>query len=583
MSIMKKLVIAMIIASVLITVIPRPTQAFALTITAKTVLISVLIAGGIGFLAYESMTGATSAFINSLSADVIQTLNWIADNAVRLFENRDGEMVQGVEISLQQAQLIWEAAHLHFHPYANETMTRLGNYFPLLGWLNPPANCPFPWAWGRAITGYYRTVGGLPVLQLDQVFGEYAFQLPHDFRLSSGGLVIRGHQVDILTRMLQDYGLPMETTWRNGHFRMSPWDNGYTGVWFQSAIDIYWDGWLELRYFTDGRGTGLGTSRRHEPLGLMLLEIPVIEGEFAHVTHNLVAVYRRWEGTTITPPLTPPFPIRELVFLPAATSALAIGLPGRLQNVVSIMHFAELETANIVRDITDAQARALTIAGTSDTIAIRVPDTVGDLVGAVPETIIIGAQAGTGVIPDQGLLDRIWQGILDILAAIMALPGVLAGTLQNIFFSDDLLPYVPVDMDFDFRINLMDYFPFSIPRDIFDIFGLILGTQPAALLGATTHERALFFHYQETGHLSDEGHLIIAPMVFPDPILPRFEVNIPLPSFAGGRIDSANESVVYTWVLDMADYPRLIAIINWSVLVAFLFGLMQLTAKFITW
>jgi hypothetical protein len=182
-----------------------------------------------------------------------------------------------------------------------------------------------------------------------------------------------------------------------------------------------------------------------------------------------------------------------------------------------------------------------------------------------------------------GLLQR-------ILNTITGIPSAIAKAIEPILptkttLEDDLpMLYMPEDMDFDFRIYLMDYFPFSLPRDFYDIVNILFGTSSAGLAGATTYERALFDHYNETGYMSEQGYEILEPMFIGTHFTPpRFEIDIPLPDFSSGRIDNDNSQIAYTFVFDMGEYPTLIAIIRASVFVIVLIGLIKLTPSVITW
>jgi hypothetical protein len=178
----------------------------------------------------------------------------------------------------------------------------------------------------------------------------------------------------------------------------------------------------------------------------------------------------------------------------------------------------------------------------------------------------------------------IGQLLLDLIDLILKLPSDIATLLRDNLFPAAEIPELPdvPDVDFDFRINLMDYFPFSLPRDLHDIISIMLGSMPTELAGATTNERAVFFHYQEVGYLSDEGHAFIAPLTA-NTGSPRFEMKIPIPSFSSGGIGAGSEETAYTFVLDLNEYPTLIAVINWGVFLVFLVGLIKITPSVLTW
>jgi hypothetical protein len=182
-----------------------------------------------------------------------------------------------------------------------------------------------------------------------------------------------------------------------------------------------------------------------------------------------------------------------------------------------------------------------------------------------------------------------------IVAGIRDMTGLLQQQLivqRNInrelerFFAEPASPYMPYLPDssglFDFRINLMDYFPFSIPRDLVDLISILLGQTPAAFMGATDLEIAVFNHYQETGEITEAGFALIEPMLLTQ-VAPRIEIDIPLPNFSGGRIDNDGSTVAYTFVLDFSDYPTFIAIIHFATFIAVIIGLIRITPMILTW
>jgi hypothetical protein len=146
------------------------------------------------------------------------------------------------------------------------------------------------------------------------------------------------------------------------------------------------------------------------------------------------------------------------------------------------------------------------------------------------------------------------------------------------------MPYIPgeIEWEFDFRINLTDYFPFSIPRDILDLISVLSGGAAPETLGATAYQRILLEHYMETGELSPEGYALIAPLVVGN-ARPRFEANIPLPDFSGGHINADNANTAYTLVIDMDNHPTLMAVIRMSVFMIFLIALVNITPKVMLW
>ncbi|MCL2358030.1 MAG: hypothetical protein FWC70_12910, partial [Defluviitaleaceae bacterium] len=143
----------------------------------------------------------------------------------------------------------------------------------------------------------------------------------------------------------------------------------------------------------------------------------------------------------------------------------------------------------------------------------------------------------------------------------------------------------PIDTDTDFRLTLIDYFPFSLPRDLYDTINILLGQTPAALGGASARERDLFLQ-----HLNDQP-LTAAELARIEPLIdahilwvtvPQFEITIPMPDFSTslGSITYTEPEVVF--VIDLADYPTMIAIVNWGVYVSFLLGLIFITPRLLT-
>jgi hypothetical protein len=225
-----------------------------------------------------------------------------------------------------------------------------------------------------------------------------------------------------------------------------------------------------------------------------------------------------------------------------------------------------------------------------------------------------------------GLLQRILAVLQNILTTIGNLPPNIATSIRDITQpNDDDLPalYVPEEMDFDFKVYLMDYFPFSLPRDFADIVGILFGTIPPEMAGATTHERAVFFHYQELGYLSAEGYEFLEPLFKNAPesmevipaegyaaiepmfinnlvVTPRFEFHVPLPNFSTGRIwlgypeakegdispfpmDNNPPSVIHVATLDFDDYPTLVAIIRLGIFLIFLMAIINASTKMLVW
>ena len=219
----------------------------------------------------------------------------------------------------------------------------------------------------------------------------------------------------------------------------------------------------------------------------------------------------------------------------------------------------------------------------------------------------------TGVIA--GILQGISQGIRTlqnllqaILQAIQALSAQIATAVSTNV--DDT--YVPPGMDVNLHINLMDYFPFCIPQDFVDIVSILLGTMPPQLAGATAHEKAVFFHYQELEYISPEGQAFLAllfansfsnqytadisegydviePMFISNlTTTPRFEFHIPFPNFTnavGTSFEAAfiNMTQIHVATIDFDDYPTLVAVIRLGVFSIFLIAMINATTKMMTW
>jgi len=150
---------------------------------------------------------------------------------------------------------------------------------------------------------------------------------------------------------------------------------------------------------------------------------------------------------------------------------------------------------------------------------------------------------------------------------------------------DQLLLYLPDMDDYDFRLSLIDYFPFSLPRDLYNAISIMLGNTPAALGGASVQERALFMQYINNEPLTAAEFTQIEPFIdahFLTRNIPRFEIRVPMPSFSTGvgEINYTESEIVIE--IDLAEYPTMIAIINWGVFVFFLIGLIFTTTKVIT-
>jgi hypothetical protein len=183
-----------------------------------------------------------------------------------------------------------------------------------------------------------------------------------------------------------------------------------------------------------------------------------------------------------------------------------------------------------------------------------------------------------------GFLQRLLQALLDILAAILAIPANLITSLKNMEGDDPMIGFIPELPDLDFRMDLMDYFPFSIPRDIVDLVSALSGSTSVQMMGATGQERMILEHYWETGEISPQGIQAIAPLSAAGRnTRPRFEIEIPLPDFSGGTINTSNMTTAYTFVFDLDNHPTLIAIIQLGVYLIFVMGLINITPKVIVW
>lgn len=246
---------------------------------------------------------------------------------------------------------------------------------------------------------------------------------------------------------------------------------------------------------------------------------------------------------------------------------LPVIYPGAFPNIAEadFPAFAEALRAFLtVHDLVMDGARAKEMQDIYDLPRIDTDITVGN-----PPVVVPDVDVG-GII---GLL----QGII---SAVTSLPASIATSIRNLIFDDTPVGYIPYELefgDFDFRINLMDYFPFSLPRDLYDIIAITLGVQPAEMAGATTQERALIAHWHEHGEISPLGYDMISPLFIPSPRLPRIEIDIPLPDLSGSN------TIAHTWVFDMAEFPTFVNIINWGVFLTFLVGLLSITQKLITW
>ena len=236
------------------------------------------------------------------------------------------------------------------------------------------------------------------------------------------------------------------------------------------------------------------------------------------------------------------------------------------------------------------------------------------IINNVPE-ITIPTPQGTDLEEVTGLLRRILRVLEDLLRAIINLPPNIATSIRDSIQGDDYPPeiYIPEGEDFDFKLNLMDYFPFSIPRDFVDIVSILLGGIPVEMAGATAYERMIFSHYQDVGYITPEGFAVLEPLfansfenkgtdiLFAngyaaiEPLFvsnltttPRFEFHIPFPNFinaVGVPFEYAfiNMTEIHVATLDFDDYPTLVAVIRMGVFVLFLIAMINATTRMITW
>jgi hypothetical protein len=149
-------------------------------------------------------------------------------------------------------------------------------------------------------------------------------------------------------------------------------------------------------------------------------------------------------------------------------------------------------------------------------------------------------------------------------------------------------PSMPFLFDFSSMIdrmpNLMEYFPFSLPHDMYNTFRVISGQMPMQTVGMTYQETVAFMAMYENNINIESGEIMMLsaqetgmqPMnlttqpMFLTTTAPRFEINIPAP-------------FNYTFVFDMGEYPQLIGVIRWSILVMFVFALYKMTPLLIKW
>jgi len=166
------------------------------------------------------------------------------------------------------------------------------------------------------------------------------------------------------------------------------------------------------------------------------------------------------------------------------------------------------------------------------------------------------------------------------------MPEAITGNLPDIKMEIEYTDSTPFLFDFsilfDSMPNLMEYFPFSIPFDLYNTFRVIAGQMPVETVGMTLQEARAFTALMENSHRQAEimalhgGHVAfqssyagIEPMFLTD-TAPRFEIEIP-------------EPFNYTFVFDMNDYTALIGVVRWSLLVIFIIGLYKLTPLLIRW
>jgi len=166
------------------------------------------------------------------------------------------------------------------------------------------------------------------------------------------------------------------------------------------------------------------------------------------------------------------------------------------------------------------------------------------------------------------------------------MPGAIANKLPNITLEVEYFDSAPFLFDFsglfDSMPNLMEYFPFSLPFDLYNTFRVIAGQMPVETVGMTLQEARAFTALMENPHQQDKimalhgGHVAfqlsyagLEPM-FLTSTAPRFEIEIP-------------EPFNYTFVFDMNDYTALIGVVRWSLLLIFVIGLYKLTPLLIRW
>jgi len=224
----------------------------------------------------------------------------------------------------------------------------------------------------------------------------------------------------------------------------------------------------------------------------------------------------------------------------------------------------------------------------TDELAIWIPDSIDELLNATladivfPSTIVdtpvLYPPLDPPIVDDgtAGLLGGIivlLNNILDALRELAQTISMAIGGTPDPGFGDEVLyvPTPPDDFIFDFSSimdnmpNFIDYFPFSIPFDLYNTFRVMSGNMPIEALGMTRSEYAEFVVFQAYGY---EG--ITPTFTLPTTRAPTFEFPMP-------------EIFNYTLVIDLEDFRVLIDLIRWIVLLSFAFGLYKMTPKVLTW
>lgn len=348
-------------------------------------------------------------------------------------------------------------------------------------------------------------------------------------------------------------------------------------TWRAAIGESYWLGVmrndLEVRSSSVTRGNANVAANRftHEILGFYICAntMPAQVRIMSKNTWHQNAQRNNPQGITLTSTVAIPSLALDLgnIYIP--------GIIARLQGVNALTNVAAAIQAMV-------QTGAITSA--DQDFHIVIPHTLGGLTGA---------NVGTVVIPRTGVLNPptidledierelaliaqlIAAGVLTLTEAMEALRAAgYALTADRVIQFDpvDMPPIPEFDLDFsnnfnnifDAMPNLMEYFPFSIPFDLLQTIRVLGGQAPIETLGMTPGEFRTFMSAQAFAY----GELGIAPAnLFPPP---RFEIEFPAP-------------FNYTWVLDLADYQRLINIIRFSVLVTFIVALLKLTPGVIRW